>query len=72
MRSRHQRKTPLLLLMLAIAPLHAAGPADETAVAGPRDVPDRIEYQALPLSEDALHPRKEISDEQAIPLPDDF
>lgn len=72
MRSRHQRKTPLLLLMLAIAPLHAAGPVDETAVAGPRDVPDRIEYQALPLSEDALHPRKEISDEQAIPLPDDF
>ena len=52
MRSRHQRKTPLLLLLLAIAPLHAAGPADETAVAGPRDVPDRIEYQALPLSED--------------------
>ncbi|MBK6660588.1 MAG: hypothetical protein IPG43_21725 [Proteobacteria bacterium] len=73
MRNRHHRATPLLLLLLlAIAPLQAAGPADETAVAGPRDVPDRIEYLALPLSEDALHPRKEISDEQAIPLPDDF
>ena len=65
-------KTLLVLMLLAITPLQAAAPADDTAVAAPRDAGNQPEYQAFKLSEDVLHPSKEISDEQAVPFPDDF
>lgn len=72
MRNRLAIKTLLLPCLLAVTPLRAAAPADETEVAAPRDPRDHPEYQAMTLSEDALHPRKEISDEQAVAFPDDF
>lgn len=72
MRSNSLLKVLLVLLLLGVTPLQAAAPADETAVAAPRDAGSQPEYQAFKLSEDALHPSKEISDEQAVPFPDDF
>lgn len=72
MRNDKLTRAALLLALLAIPPLEAAAPADETSVAAPRDASAHPEYQAMPLSEEALHPRKEISDEQAVAFPDDF
>lgn len=72
MRSKRLLKTLVTWALLAVPPLHAAAPADDTSVAAPRDTSGHPEYQASTLSEDALHPSKEISDEQAVAFPDDF
>lgn len=73
MRNKSSRRRWLLALaLLGAMSLPAADTPDETAVAPPRDTTDHIEYQREKLSDEAARPGKEMSDEQAVPFPDNF
>jgi len=72
MRSRHLFKLTLLGALLGVAPLQAASPDDETAVAPPRSTVDRPEYLPSRLPDDVFKPSKEISDDYPIDLPVDI
>lgn len=72
MRSSTVLRLSLLVALCAVTPLQADAPADETAVAAPRDPSSHIEYQREKLSEEAVNSTRQIAGEQAVPFPDNF